>query len=184
VIGEEIQEHFARRAPANRKATGVDPNEVINTALAGGVELNARLTQLEQGFDESRAEMHLDPANLRRVVDTALRIDHQLPLIPIHYDADDPQRRNADEFAVRLLPRRAAPPEGVAPDWFEVPQLSRPWQATLNGLYTRLQPNVARPITFDPAKSTQQSENRPRSCSPRRASATPTSTARFPCSTP
>ena len=56
---------------------------MINTALAGGIELNARLTQLEQGYDESRAELHLEPENLRRVVDTALRINHQLPLNPI-----------------------------------------------------------------------------------------------------
>lgn len=158
VIGEEIQRHFARRTPSGRKAAGVDPNEVINSALAGGVELNARLTQLEQGFDESRTEMHLDPANLRRVVDTALRIDHQLPLIPIPYDEDDPQGRNADEFAVRLLPRRADAPGGAASDWFEVPQVSRPWQATLNGLYTRLQPNIARPITFDPAVAQGRSD--------------------------
>jgi len=158
VIGDEIQGHFARRAPSGRKAKGVDPNEVINSALAGGVELNARLTQLEQGFDESRAEMHLDPANLRRVVDTALRIDHQLPLIPIPYDEDDPQGSHADEFAVRLLPRRADAPEGAESDWFEVPQVSRPWQATLNGLYTRLQPNVARPITFDPAVAQGRSD--------------------------
>jgi len=151
VIGEQVQEHFARRAPSRRKAKTVDPNEVINSALAGGVELNARLTQLEQGFDESRAEMHLDPANLRRVVDTALRIDHQLPLIPIPYDEDDPQGRNASEFAVRLLPRRSDRSGDLAPDWFEVPQVSRPWQGTLPGLYTRLAPNVARPITFDPA---------------------------------
>ena len=80
VIGAEIQQHFARRQPAKFKAKGVDANEVINSALAGGIELNARLTQLEQGFDASRAELHLEPANLRRVVDTALRINHQLPL--------------------------------------------------------------------------------------------------------
>jgi superfamily II DNA or RNA helicase len=151
VIGEEIQQHFARRAPARRKAKAVDPNEAINTALAGGIELNARLTQLEQGFDESRAEMHLEPANLRRVVDTALRIDHQLPLIPVTYDSDDPQGRNASEFAVRLLPRRNESSSGSAARQFEVPQVSRPWQATLRGLYTRLQPTAARPITFDPA---------------------------------
>lgn len=150
VIGEEIQEHFARRAPARRKAKAVDPNEVINTALAGGMELNARLTQLEQGFGESRAEMHLEPANLRRVVDTALRIDHQLPLIPIPYDPDDPQGRNASELAVRLIPNRKEASPAVAVSWFEFPQVSRPWQATLKGLYTRLQPNVARLITFDP----------------------------------
>ncbi len=149
VIGEEIQGHFARTAPSRRKAAAIDPNEVINTALAGGIELNARLTQLEQGFDESRAEMHLEPTNLRRVVDTALRLDHQLPLIPIHYDPDDPQGRNAREFAVRLLPGRDEP-SGTEASWFEVPQVSRPWQGTLTGLYTRLLPNVARPITFDP----------------------------------
>jgi len=150
VIGEEIQEHFARRTPSRRKAKAVDPNDVINTALAGGIELNARLTQLEQGFDKSRAEMHLEPANLRRVVDTALRIDHQLPLIPIHYDPDDPQGRHASEFAIRLLLSRKDLSSGVASSWFEVPQVSRPWQATLKGLYTRLRPNVPRPITFDP----------------------------------
>lgn len=149
VIGEEIHEHFARRAPAQRKAKAVDPNEVINRALAGGIELNARLTQLEQGFDESRAEMHLDSSNLRRVVDTALRIDHQLPLIPVPYDPDDPQGRNASEFSVRLLPARSDRAR-TETSWFEVPQVSRPWQATLKGLYTRLLPNVARPITFDP----------------------------------
>jgi len=149
VIGNEIQDHFARRAPSRHKAKGVDPNEVINTALAGGIELNARLTQLEQGFDASRAEMHLEPANLRRVVDTALRIDHQLPLIPITYEATDPQGVRAVEFSVRLLPRRPQPGPKSASATFEVPQVSRPWQSTLKGLYTRLQPNVARPITFD-----------------------------------
>lgn len=123
VIGEEIQEHFSRRAPSRRKAKSADPNAVINAALAGGIELNARLTQLEQGFDASRAEMHLEPENLRRVVDTALRIDHQLPLVPTP------------------VPN---------PGCYEVPQVSRPWQATLNGLYTRLAPETARPITFDP----------------------------------
>lgn len=129
VIGEEIQEHFTRRAPARRKAKGVDANDVINTALAGGIELNSRLTQLEQGFDASRAEMHLEPSNLRRVVDTALRLDHQLPLIPLPYDEDDPHGVEAREFSVRPF--------------------TTPWQATLKGLYTRLQPNIPRPITFD-----------------------------------
>jgi hypothetical protein len=125
VIGEEIQEHFAHRAPARRKAkAAIDPNEVINSALAGGIELNARLTQLEQSFDASRSEMHLEPANLRRVVDTALRLDHQTPLIPLSDDGPD-----AALFGVRPF--------------------SAPWQATLKGLYTRLQPNIARPITFD-----------------------------------
>lgn len=146
VVGDEIQEHFAHRATTRRKAKAEDPNAAINAALAGGIELNARLTQLEQGFEQSRTEMHLEPANLRRVVDTALRLDHQPPLIPIPYDEDDPKGRRATEFAVRLVPSRRSSPSEVT---FKVPQVSRPWHATLRGLYTRLQPNVARPITFD-----------------------------------
>lgn len=124
VIGDEIQEHFTRRAPARRKAKRVDPNDVINSALAGGIELNSQLTQLEQSFDQSRAEMHLEPSNLRRVVDTALRIDHQVPVIPFHDEDND-----VELFSVRPF--------------------SAPWQATLTGLYTRLRPEVPRPITFD-----------------------------------
>jgi ERCC4-related helicase len=133
VIGEEIQEHFARRASARRKAKAIDPNEVINSALAGGIELNARLTQLEQSFDTSRSEMHLEPPNLRRVVDTALRLDHQVPLIPLSDDGPD-----SALFGVRPF--------------------SAPWQATLKGLYTRLQPNIPRPITFDAALANGRSD--------------------------
>jgi superfamily II DNA or RNA helicase len=124
VIGDEIQEHFARRKATRRKAKGVDANEVINSALAGGMELNSRLTQLEQGYDESRAELHLEPGNLRRVVDTALRISHQSPLIPIGDDRTDAEM-------------------------FETPVLTAGWQDALKGLDTRLQPGRNRPITFD-----------------------------------
>jgi superfamily II DNA or RNA helicase len=122
VIGEEIQQHFTRRPPAKRKAKGVDANEVIQSALAGGIELNTRLTELERGYDASRAELHLEPENLQRVVDTALRINHQLPLQPIGADGEV----------------------------FAVPNLTAGWQDSLKGLDTRLKPGVLRPITFDP----------------------------------
>lgn len=125
VVGEEIQGHFGKRTPAKPKSKGVDTNEVINSALAGGIELNARLTQLEQGYDDSRAEMHLDPANLRRVVDTALRINHQSPLIENH------------EFA-----------QDTDAEVFTVPSLTTGWHDTLRGLDTRLKPGELRPITF------------------------------------
>jgi superfamily II DNA or RNA helicase len=126
VVGEQIQGHFGKRAPAKSKSKGVDTNEVINSALAGGMELNARLTQLEQGYDQSRTEMHLDPANLRRVVDTALRINHQSPLIENY------------EFA-----------QDTAAEVFTLPVLTAGWQGTLRGLDTRLKPGELRPITFD-----------------------------------
>jgi superfamily II DNA or RNA helicase len=127
VVGEEIQGHFGKRTPAKAKPKGIDTNEVINSALAGGMELNARLTQLEQRYRVSRTEMHLDPANLRRVVDTALRINHQSPLVQNH------------EFA-----------QDTDAEVFTVPTLTAGWHDTLRGLDTRLNPGVLRPITFDP----------------------------------
>jgi hypothetical protein len=126
IIGDEIQVHFTKRKPAKAKAKGVDANEEINKALAGGMELNARLTQLEQGYDESRAAMHLEPSNLRRVVDTALRINHQPALIRSY------------EFA-----------EDTESEVFDLPVLSPGWRSTTVGLDTRLNPGEIRPITFD-----------------------------------
>jgi superfamily II DNA or RNA helicase len=133
VIGADIQQHFAGRAPAKRKAKGVAANEVINTALAGGMELNARLTQLEQEFDSSRSELHLQPANLRRVVDTALEMNHQPALIPVGDDRTDAEV-------------------------FQLPNLTVGWQDALKGLDTRLDPGVLRPITFDPAAAEDRSD--------------------------
>jgi hypothetical protein len=79
---------------------------------------------LEQGYAESRARLHLEPANLRRVVDTALRIAHQPALVSRGDDRTDA-------------------------DVFDVPMLSPAWQHTLKGLDTRTDPGVLRPITFD-----------------------------------
>jgi superfamily II DNA or RNA helicase len=127
VVAEEIQGHFGKRTPAKAKSKSLDTNEVINSALAGGMELNARLTQLEQRYRVSRTEMHLDPANLRRVVDTALRINHQSPLVPNHDFAQDTDA-----------------------EVFTLPTLTTGWHGTLRGLDTRLNPGVLRPITFEP----------------------------------
>jgi len=127
IVGDEIQQHFTKKKPAKTKAKGVDANSVINAALAGGIELNARLTQLEHGYNQSRAEMHLDPSNLRRVVDTALRINHEPPLVPYHDLAEDTDA-----------------------EVFDMPVLSSKWRNTTVGLDTRLNPGEMRPITFDP----------------------------------
>jgi superfamily II DNA or RNA helicase len=133
VIGMEVQEHFARTRPAVRKKVGGDGNAVITNALKGGLDLNARLTQLERGHAEDRARLHLEPENLRRVVDTALRIGHQPPLIEVGDDRTD--------AAV-----------------FEVPALSPSWQASLAGLDTRLKPGVCRPITFDEGAANERED--------------------------
>ncbi|MBY6676548.1 DEAD/DEAH box helicase [Rhodococcus sp. BP-332] len=126
VVGQEIQTHFAKRTHTKAKTNGVDTNEIINAALAGGMELNSRLTQLEQGYDASRTAMHLDPANLRRVVETALRMNHQAPLVLNH------------EFA-----------QDTDAEVFNLPTMTSGWHDAVRGLDTRLTPGVQRPITFD-----------------------------------
>jgi superfamily II DNA or RNA helicase len=124
VIGTDIQEHFTGGRTLRAKKSPVDGNSVINRALKGGLDLNAQLTALEKGHADERARLHLEPENLRRVVDTALRIDHQPPLVEVgDEDTDAPV--------------------------FEVPQLSPAWQSALKGLDTRLKPGELRPITFD-----------------------------------
>ena len=118
VIATDIQEHFTGGRTLTRKKTPLDGNAVINRALKGGLELNAQLTALERGHAQERARMHLEPDNLRRVLDTALRIDHQPPLV----EAGD--------------------------HVFALPSLSTSWQPSLTGLDTRLAPGVWRRITL------------------------------------
>ena len=88
------------------------------------MDLNRQLTELSQAYVDVKAAMHLTPFNARRVVDTALRLTAQPPLVPV-----DEVDTDAEVFAV--------------------PAVGRLWQSTLAGLDTRLEPGVWRPITFD-----------------------------------
>ncbi|MFG2648950.1 DISARM system SNF2-like helicase DrmD [Streptomyces sp. NPDC048436] len=126
VIDAEIQEHFSPTR-SSRKAHPSAPDadsEVINRVLAGGMELNRQLTKMADTYEDSKVGMHLTPANARRVVDTALALTSQPPLIETGDDRTEAQV-------------------------FELPALGRTWQAALRGLDTRLEPGVLRPVTFD-----------------------------------
>ncbi|MFI5959770.1 DISARM system SNF2-like helicase DrmD [Cryptosporangium sp. NPDC051539] len=126
IIDAEIQDHFDPR-PSRRRArpsAGDAGNAVISRALAGGIELNRRLTDLSRTYDAQKAKMHLTSANARRVVDTALTLTAQPPLVPAgDEDTDAPV--------------------------FTVPPLGGAWQPALRGLSTRLRPDEQRNITFD-----------------------------------
>lgn len=125
VIDAEIQQHFSptRTAP-KPKARPDDGNAIITRTLAGGAELNRQLTELSRTYAERKEDMHLTPGNARRVVDTALALTAQPPLIEVGDERTDAQV-------------------------FEVPALGPSWQHTLKGLDTRLAPGEWRPITFD-----------------------------------
>ena len=68
--------------------------------------------------------MHLTSGNARRVVDTALALTAQPPLVLVGDQDTDAEV-------------------------FEIPPLGSAWQHALRGLDTRLDPGVLRPITFD-----------------------------------
>ncbi|MEU9001627.1 DISARM system SNF2-like helicase DrmD [Streptomyces sp. NPDC048551] len=135
VIDAEVQEHFAptRTTRKARLTAPDDANEVITRVLAGGIELNRQLTQLSETYGEAKAAMHLTPGNARRVVDTALTLSAQPPLVEIGDDRTEAQV-------------------------FEVPNLGRSWQPALRGLDTRLEPGVLRPITFDDQAAQQRTD--------------------------
>ncbi|GAB3153296.1 DISARM system SNF2-like helicase DrmD [Micromonospora sonneratiae] len=128
VIDAAVQDHFNPAAAGRRSRPSApdDGNAVITRALAGGITLNRQLTELSRNYDVCKAEMHLTAANARRVVDTALTITAQPPLEP------------DDSFA-----------QDLDAEVFLVPNLGSAWQSALQGLDTRSEPGVPRPITFD-----------------------------------
>lgn len=126
VIDAEVQEHFSPTGnkPRAKKTVLTDHAAIINRTLAGGAELNRQLTELSRTYEERKERMHLTPSNARRVVDTALSLAHQPPLVEVGDDRSDAQV-------------------------FEVPKLAPSWHSALRGLDTRLKPGEPRPITFD-----------------------------------
>jgi superfamily II DNA or RNA helicase len=125
VIDADIQDHFTPGGTGRKVKLSArdDGSVIINRVLAGGQELNRTLTELSRTYGERKDEMHLTPANARRVVDTALELTSQPPLKLAEGDHSG--------------------------EVFEVPALGSAWQFTLRGLETRLNPGVLHPITFD-----------------------------------
>ncbi|MFI9451562.1 DISARM system SNF2-like helicase DrmD [Amycolatopsis sp. NPDC052450] len=126
VIDVTVQNHFSPKASVRKTKPSApdDGNAIITRALAGGMELNRRLTELSNTYGERKIEMHLTSGNARRVVDAALTLTAQPPLTEVGHEDTDAQV-------------------------FAVPGLGSAWQPALRGLDTRLDPGVLRPITFD-----------------------------------
>ena len=127
VVDADIQRHFLPRAAKTAgTARAADGNAIITRTLAGGLELNRRLSELARTYDDRKLAMHLTSDNAQRVVTEALRIAAEPPLVLLgDYDADAP---------VFTVP---------------VKQMSHRWQRAAAGLDTLLKPGEYRPITFD-----------------------------------
>jgi superfamily II DNA or RNA helicase len=114
----------AVQAEARRRRRTLDVAQALPT------ESNVRdqVRRLRAQLDESIAELHIAPANLERVVATALELDNQLPLEP-----------TLDE-------------KHLAEGLFRVPTLTGSWARTTRDLAFKLKEKAdqERPITFDP----------------------------------
>ncbi|MFD7445839.1 DISARM system SNF2-like helicase DrmD [Streptomyces sp. NPDC059909] len=89
--------------------------------------VTAQTKKLADQYEETVSALGLTPANVKRVVDTALALDHQPPLLPA-YDQDfEPG------------------------DLFDVQPLSGSWERATRGLAHKLRDGEQRPLTFSPA---------------------------------
>ncbi|TFD32132.1 ATP-dependent helicase [Cryobacterium sp. TMT1-62] len=126
IIDPDIQRDLGYgNLPSRPKPVKGSGEQIITKALQGEQNLGRELTELADRLEGSRDRLHLHDRNLRRVLETGLRVSGQPGLIEV---VDDQEQ--AELFAL---------PSG----------LDRTWTPGLEGLHTRLHPEVARPITFE-----------------------------------
>ncbi len=123
IIAPDIQRQFGGQVIERPKAKA--EKDPIAGMMRGEKVLNAELAQLETNLANSRERLHLRPENLQRVVETAFELNQLPPLKLVgSQDTDAPV--------------------------FALPNLDSSWEQVTRGLYTRLDPDNARPIAFDP----------------------------------
>lgn len=123
IIAPDIQRQFGGQVIERPKAKA--EKDPIAGMMRGEKVLNAELAQLETDLASSRERLHLRPENLQRVVETAFELNQLPPLKLVgSQDTDAPV--------------------------FALPNLDSSWEQVTRGLYTRLDPDNARPIAFDP----------------------------------
>ncbi|SFD72914.1 DISARM system SNF2-like helicase DrmD [Streptomyces aidingensis] len=121
-IGDYDIEHARTKKLKGRPTGGkVDAEQNVTEQVR---RLSAQLTQTTD-------ELGLTPDRVARVVNTALTLARQQPLVPCL----DENPRSEDDFR-----------EGL----FAVPPLTGSWERATRGLPDRIRPEVLRPVTFDP----------------------------------
>lgn len=134
IIAPDLQRELGFGGGQVRASKSDVGEQAINRVMHAERGLGQDLTRLAERLETSRDRMHLHEGNLLRVFQEGLRISGQPALVEIA----DPRQE------ARL---------------FQVPQgLSRTWVPALDGLDTRLNPGVNRPITFDEGRARQQSD--------------------------
>lgn len=128
VIAEAVQ----RRMTGDQMLVDIEnakPKQIAGRKTGGDIaaeqNVTAQAKRLADQYQETVDTLGLTPANIKRVVDTALALDHQQPLAP-HHSVD---------FEGGL---------------YDVPPLSGTWERATRGLAHKLRPAEQRPVTFDP----------------------------------
>jgi superfamily II DNA or RNA helicase len=113
----------------------VDPTSVEPAAsvavLRAERDLRASIEGIRTQLDESVRRLHVTPANVRRVVDVALVLAGQPPLVDV-------------------TPAAGSPGYGAATGLIAPPVLRGGWERTVDGLADPYD-GTLRPLTFDPA---------------------------------
>ncbi|WP_316745063.1 DISARM system SNF2-like helicase DrmD [Streptomyces sp. MK7] len=99
--------------------------------------VTAQTKRLADQYDETVTALGLTPGNVKRVVDTALALDHQPALAPSTFRADDFEPG----------------------DLFDVPPLSGSWERATRGLAHKLRQGEQRPLTFSPVVAAQAKDD-------------------------
>ncbi|MFD5518157.1 DISARM system SNF2-like helicase DrmD [Streptomyces sp. NPDC127066] len=95
--------------------------------------VTAQTKKLADQYEETVSSLGLTPANVKRVVDTALALDNQPSLLPSTLRAEDFEPG----------------------DLFDVQPLSGSWERATRGLAHKLREGEQRPLTFSPAVAAQ-----------------------------
>ncbi|MEV8592487.1 DISARM system SNF2-like helicase DrmD [Streptomyces sp. NPDC052012] len=119
----------ARPKPIKGRRTGGE--------VAPEQNVTAQTKRLADQYDETVTALGLTPANVKRVVDTALALDNQPPLLPSTFMAEDFEPG----------------------DLFEVQPLSGSWERATRGLAHKLREGEQRPLTFSPVVAAQAKDD-------------------------
>lgn len=131
VIAQQVEEAMlGKRTRLNTQQAETDA-EPVRRMLKFERDLRAQIQRLRDQLDEIRRELHLDPENIQKVVQIALKL------------ADQPPLREATLPGVWPDPQRATCPV------FHLPAFKGSWQYCTEGLEQK-HTGETRPIVFDP----------------------------------
>jgi SNF2 family DNA or RNA helicase len=133
VIAEQVEEAMLGRRPRLDTKKAEADAEPVRRLMKFERDLAKQIKQLMDQLHETKRELRLSPENVQKVVEVALELAGQPPLIP------------AEVKGIWPDPKRHACPV------FNLPALSGSWEQCVEGLYDPYEREKMRPFVFDHA---------------------------------